>query len=577
LPNDGGNGRRPPYARVGEGLLKVVSLFVILEPLWMLLPFAGFLYGSVLHIRTLSRSPHTAWLTHFVFPILTLGLVGPILGAVGLLLFLAAAAQVYLAKVRRSGLVERGLYRFVRHPQYTALTLFGIGILLTWGRALAFVAFFLMMFLYYLLARLEERSCLRRFGEEYERYRERTSFAFPGDRLLRPLLARLPGRHLPGPVRVLAGFAVTAALCFGLMLAIDSAKRAWRTVPFLAARIEFPEARTSAPGLDRMLEAGRAGGLRYVRSDRLVMVRGPYRNAAAPGFAERVLLSLRESPELSSALDYAISEGEDLAVAFGIPFERRAPEGAPGRIGPPPEGRGPPPDPHGPDRVTLIVFRVRPEPGARLEEIFADPGSRTLLGACLAPADLAREDISAAPVFRPGPGFPAESRWAELVRLAGERAPANGTGPEIAVAPGSRSEATLVLVKAPILRTRLDPAFAEEILERLAASKRLRDRLRDAGAGGEVIAVAFPTPGRDWYREHHGKPELEVFVALVRLSPDDLSPEDLFRDERRRLLGAFFATLDFKRERCEDAVGDITPLGPLRDLEERWDFFLSGV
>ncbi|HOD84386.1 MAG TPA: hypothetical protein PKG77_23440 [Phycisphaerae bacterium] len=69
---------RSLVGKIGQGLLKVLTLFVILEPIWMLLPFAGFLYGSVLQIQTLNRNPQTAWLTHFVFPVLTLGWAGPV-------------------------------------------------------------------------------------------------------------------------------------------------------------------------------------------------------------------------------------------------------------------------------------------------------------------------------------------------------------------------------------------------------------------------------------------------------------------------------------------------------------------
>jgi len=108
--------------RIGQGLLKVLTLFVILEPIWMLLPFAGFLYGSVLQIQTLNRNPQTSWLTHFVFPVLTLGWTGPIMVVAGLVVFFIGAGQIYWAKFRRSGIVTGGLYRFVRHPQYIALT-----------------------------------------------------------------------------------------------------------------------------------------------------------------------------------------------------------------------------------------------------------------------------------------------------------------------------------------------------------------------------------------------------------------------------------------------------------------------
>jgi hypothetical protein len=59
---------RGVWRRAAQAGLKVLGLFVILEPVWMLLPFAGFLYGSVLQIETLGRHPSTAWLTHFVFP-----------------------------------------------------------------------------------------------------------------------------------------------------------------------------------------------------------------------------------------------------------------------------------------------------------------------------------------------------------------------------------------------------------------------------------------------------------------------------------------------------------------------------
>ena len=43
--------------RVGRALLQVLGLFVVLAPVWMLLPFAGFLQGSVFHLHTLSRNP----------------------------------------------------------------------------------------------------------------------------------------------------------------------------------------------------------------------------------------------------------------------------------------------------------------------------------------------------------------------------------------------------------------------------------------------------------------------------------------------------------------------------------------
>ncbi|MBM3891439.1 MAG: isoprenylcysteine carboxylmethyltransferase family protein, partial [Verrucomicrobia bacterium] len=400
--NEGGRWRR-----AGQVLLKVVGFFVILEPIWMLLPFAGFLYGSVLRIETLARYPATAWLTHFVCPVLSFGWTGPILVVVGSVIFLVGASQIYWAKFRRSGLVTRGLYRFVRHPQYVALTLFGVGILLTWGRAIMFIAFFAMMFLYYYLARSEERNCLRLFGEAYERYRQRTSFILPGDRLLRPLGTRVARLALPVPVRVAGAFALTMAMCFGLMWGIVALKESARTVPYLTATVSFGSPVEAAPQV--ALTAGEAGGIPFVQSGRMAVARGPWPNAAAPGFAERVLLRLPRSLALTSFLTFLSGPDEDVLIVFCAPYERPEQPGTPGmRAGGGSGGRGPAPDPHGPDRVRLMLLRCGLAPGAGIADAFADKSKRQVHRACIAPVNLARaeaEDMVEGKVITPGPGF----------------------------------------------------------------------------------------------------------------------------------------------------------------------------
>ncbi len=129
---------------------------------------------------------------------------------------------------------------------------------------------------------------------------------------------------------------------------------------------------------------------------------------------------------------------------------------------------------------------------------------------------------------------------------------------------------------APILRTRLNPDFAREILDRLVESDRFRRQLWKTGAGNDVIAVAFPRPGPNWYREHHGTPQISVFVSLARLRAGT-ALDELFRPGGRQLLGAFIAEMDFRTDRPADSVGQFTTIGPRRDLAERWRFFLSGV
>ena len=570
---------RSLLGKIGQGLLKVLTLFVILEPIWMLLPFAGFLYGSVLQIQTLNRNPQTAWLTHFVFPVLTLGWTGPVMVVVGLGVFVVGAGQIYWAKIRRSGLVTRGLYRFVRHPQYIALTLFGFGLLLAWGRAIMFIAFFLMMFLYYYLTKSEERTCVRLFGDAYRAYRERTSFIFPGDRFLRPLLGRLPSLKLPAPVRVCGGFVLTMGVCFALMWVIQTIKTATRTVPYLSAIVDLGAARDAS--LNVPMTSGLGGGIPFVQAGRIAVVRGPYRNASASGFAEHVLQRARQSAKLDEFLDFLDEPGSDVAIVFCGPYEppkAGEPSGPGSFAGKAPGGRGPGADPHGSDRVRLILMRCTLGPKATIADALGDTSKRTIVGGCVAHVDLDRpeeQDIVVDEAAIAGAGFPGEERW-EYFRKQFSDLPRADAMPVALALPGRYAQARLVLVNAPILRTRIDAAFAAEIRDRLAGSQSFRSRLRKAGAGGPVVAVAFPRPGPNWYREHHGTPQISLFVMLVRLHAGaDL--DDLFRPSRRDLLSAFIVPMDFAIASPADSVGEATMIGLWRDLEERWDFFLSGL
>ena len=565
--------------KIGRGLLKVLTLFVILEPIWMLLPFAGFLYGSVLQIQTLNRNPQTSWLTHFVFPVLTLGWLGPILVVAGLGVFVIGAGQIYWAKFRRSGIVTAGLYRFVRHPQYIALTMFGLGLLLAWGRAIMFIAFFMMMFLYYYLTKSEERTCVRLFGEDYRAYRKRTSFIFPGDRFLRPLQGRLPNVKLPAVVRVSGGFVLTMAMCFALMWVIQTIKTAYRTVPYLTATVDLGPVRDASLRLD--ITAGRGGGAAFVQSGRIAVVRGPYRNASASGFAEHVLQRARRSARLDEFLDFLDKPGSDVAIVFCGPYEQPKETDNPGPgmyAGKAPGGRGPGADPHGSDRVRLILMRCTLSPKATIADALGDKSKRTIVGGCIARVDLDRpedQDIVVDDARIAGPGFPGEDRWDYFFKQF-SRMPRAAEAAPVVAAGGRYAQGSLVLVKAPILRTRIDPGFAADIRDRLAGSARFRNRMRKVGAGGPVVAVAFPRPGPNWYREHHGSPQISLFVMLVRLEPGaDL--DDLFHPSKRDLLSAFIIPMDFAIDPPADSVGEAIMIGLWRDLEERWRFFLSGL
>ena len=163
-------------------------------------------------------------------------------------------------------------------------------------------------------------------------------------------------------------------------------------------------------------------------------------------------------------------------------------------------------------------------------------------------------------------------RWMNMLDAVRQRTPA--LGGDVTKGPPK-----LILVQAPLYRAR-DKSFAQEIMGRLLRSEILRKMLARYQVGGDVVAVAFPRPGPNWYREHHGIPQIGAFVMLVRKNAA-ISDEALFRHDMkapRKLEGAFIVEMDFAVQPPRDPVyeGPFV-IGPLRDLEERWDFFLSGV
>jgi protein-S-isoprenylcysteine O-methyltransferase Ste14 len=206
------------------GGVAVVYFIAALEIVIMISPFAFFFYAVFNPILLgLNQSAATRWLTafflpHMVAPTTPLLIAVRVLGSVffigGSLIFLVCAAQVYLGKLLKWGVAERGLYALMRHPQYSGLTLAGLGLTILWPRFLTLMFLAVMVFLYYLLARDEERRMLRHYGEAYQTYLERTGMFWP--RLSRKPAAVKPLRWQAAFLLLIALTAGAAALGFGL-------------------------------------------------------------------------------------------------------------------------------------------------------------------------------------------------------------------------------------------------------------------------------------------------------------------------------------------------------------------------
>ncbi len=172
-------------ARIG-----VLAFFVMaFEIMIMISPFAFFFYSvfnPIFHF--LDSSSATRWLTTFFLPHMILPptlflksvrVFGSVCFVAGSLTFVLCALQVYLGKIFRWGIASRGLYGYIRHPQYTALSIWGIGMSILWPRFIVLASLSVMFILYYFLARDEEKRMINLYGRSYEDYRDRTGMFVP--------------------------------------------------------------------------------------------------------------------------------------------------------------------------------------------------------------------------------------------------------------------------------------------------------------------------------------------------------------------------------------------------------------
>jgi len=167
----------------------LIYTLIVLEILFMVSPFAAYYYSIyATPLNVLQNSPHTAWLTMYLLPHFSYTdswlanaflLVSWPLILLGIVFFVVGFFQIYWSKFVGKGAVEGGLYRFIRHPQYVALAIIGLGTSLYWSRFIVVIAFVSMLCLYVFLARVEERICLQKYGEPYREYMSRTGMFLP--------------------------------------------------------------------------------------------------------------------------------------------------------------------------------------------------------------------------------------------------------------------------------------------------------------------------------------------------------------------------------------------------------------
>ena len=104
--------------------------------------------------------------------------VGQCLIVAGAILAIVGWRQLYQA-VKNDQMATAGVYRFIRHPQYTGFFLFLVGSVINWPTLATILTLPILCFVYLRLANSEEQDSIKRFGEEYREYSNRTGKFIP--------------------------------------------------------------------------------------------------------------------------------------------------------------------------------------------------------------------------------------------------------------------------------------------------------------------------------------------------------------------------------------------------------------
>ena len=106
-----------------------------------------------------------------------LAIPGMALFAIGVVLVFFGWDKIF--KARDRFLVTDGLYKHMRHPQYTGILLATFGMIVYSFSPISLLLWPVLVFIYYRLARKEERIMQNKYGERYSEYKSRVHMFLP--------------------------------------------------------------------------------------------------------------------------------------------------------------------------------------------------------------------------------------------------------------------------------------------------------------------------------------------------------------------------------------------------------------
>jgi len=159
-------------------IFKKLGLLTYAMPLLTWLPLAFLIYRGKALLFSWKIEPSVA-LRLFGIILLVAGTIlhlraGKLLGPWGLIGLPEVSSRI------EGKLVTKGPFSVVRHPTYLAHTLMFSGIFFMTGAvAVGIITFIDFLLVYVLIIPLEEKELLKRFGKDYNLYREKVPKLFP--------------------------------------------------------------------------------------------------------------------------------------------------------------------------------------------------------------------------------------------------------------------------------------------------------------------------------------------------------------------------------------------------------------
>ena len=106
------------------------------------------------------------------------------------LVLMASGWRLVFSAQEKDELATDGIYKYVRHPQYTGIFIALLGQLIHWPTVLTLLLFPVIAWAYYHLARKEEKAMISKFGDAYRTYMRSVPMFFPKLKHLRLYLGQ---------------------------------------------------------------------------------------------------------------------------------------------------------------------------------------------------------------------------------------------------------------------------------------------------------------------------------------------------------------------------------------------------